>query len=153
MYDAVKAADPECTFGISPRGIVSQNSELIYADVEYWATHEGYCDYLAPQIYYGFEHATADYAKTLRQWSQMTTADGVSLRIGLAAYKAGNADAYAGSGKDEWQSYTNILARQIDLSRYYDNVEGTILFRYEQIFVSPNSAMELEKKNFTALLQ
>ena len=121
--------------------------------MEYWATHEGYCDYLAPQIYYGFEHATADYAKTLRQWSQMTTADGVSLRIGLAAYKAGNADAYAGSGKTEWQSYTNILARQIDLSRCYDNVEGTILFRYEQIFVSPNSAMELEKKNFTALLQ
>ncbi len=153
MYDAVKAADPACTFGISPRGIISQNYELIYADVEYWATHEGYCDYLAPQIYYGFEHATADYAKTLRQWSQMTTADGVSLRIGLAAYKAGNADAYAGSGKTEWQSYTNILARQIDLSRCYDNVEGTILFRYEQIFVSPNSAMELEKKNFTALLQ
>lgn len=153
MYEAIKAADQNCVFGISPRGVVSQDYDLIYADVSYWASHTGYCDYLAPQIYYGFEHASADYAKTLRQWSEMTTAPGVSLRIGLAAYKVGNEDAYAGSGKNEWQNSTNMLARQIDLSRYYENVEGTILFRYEQIFVSPNSAMSVEKKNFTALLQ
>ncbi len=153
MYDAIKAADPGCTFGISPRGVVSQDYDLIYADVEYWASHTGYCDYLAPQIYYGFEHSTADYAKILQQWSNMTTAPGVSLRIGLAAHKVGNVDTYAGTGKDEWQTNSNILARQIDLSRQYENVEGIILFRYEQIFVSPNSAMSIEKKNFMALLQ
>lgn len=83
----------------------------------------------------------------------MTTAPGVSLRIGLAAYKVGEVDNYAGSGKNEWTQNTNILARQIDLSRQYDNVEGTILFRYDQIFTSPNSAMTVEKKNFMALLQ
>ena len=74
MYSAVKKADSDCVFGISPRGVVSQDYNLVYADVEYWASHEGYCDYLAPQIYYGFEHSTADYAKTIRQWSEMTTA-------------------------------------------------------------------------------
>jgi uncharacterized lipoprotein YddW (UPF0748 family) len=153
MYSAIKKTDSDCVFGISPRGVIEQDYNLIYADVAYWASHEGYCDYLAPQIYYGFDHATADYAKTLQQWSELTTAEGVSLRIGLAAYKVGNVDSYAGSGKEEWVNSTNILARQIDLSRCYDNVEGTILFRYEQIFVSPNSAMTLEKKNFVALLQ
>ena len=56
MYSAVKKADSDCVFGISPRGVVSQDYNLVYADVEYWASHEGYCDYLAPQIYYGFEH-------------------------------------------------------------------------------------------------
>ncbi len=153
MYSAIKKADPSCIFGISPRGVVSQDYNLVYADVAYWASHEGYCDYLAPQIYYGFDHATADYAKTIRQWSEMTTADGVSLRIGLAAYKAGTVDQYAGSGSNEWVNNNNIIARQINLSRQYENVEGIILFRYEQIFGSPNSAMTIEKKNFTALLK
>ena len=153
MYDAIKAADSSCIFGISPRGIVSQDYDLVYADVAYWASHSGYCDYLAPQVYYGFEHATAPYDEIVEEWSEMTTAPGVSLRIGLAAYKVGEVDNYAGSGKNEWTQNTNILARQIDLSRQYDNVEGTILFRYDQIFTSPNSAMTVEKKNFMALLQ
>lgn len=153
MYSAVKKADSDCVFGISPRGVVSQDYNLVYADVEYWASHEGYCDYLAPQIYYGFEHSTADYAKTIRQWSEMTTAKGVSLRIGLAAYKAGNTDRYAGNGANEWVENNNIIARQINLSRQYDNVEGLILFDYKQIFSEPNDAMKIEKKNFTALLK
>lgn len=153
MYDTIKAHDPSVTFGISPRGIVEQDYDLIYADVAYWASHEGYCDYLAPQIYYGFEHATADYASVLKEWSDMTTASGVSLRIGLAAYKSGSTDQYAGSGSTEWTESTDIIARQIDLSRQYENVDGIILFRYEQIFVSPNASMQVEKKNFTALLQ
>ena len=153
MYSAVKKADSDCVFGISPRGVVSQDYNLVYADVEYWASHEGYCDYLAPQIYYGFEHSTADYAKTIRQRSEMTTAKGVSLRIGLAAYKAGNTDRYAGNGANEWVENNNIIARQINLSRQYDNVEGLILFDYKQIFSEPNDAMKIEKKNFTALLK
>lgn len=153
MYSTIKSCDSSVIFGISPRGIVEQDYDLVYADVAYWASHNGYCDYLAPQIYYGFEHGSADYASTLKEWSDMTTASGVSLRIGLAAYKAGNVDQYAGSGSSEWTQHTDIIARQIDLSRQYDNVDGIILFRYEQIFVSPNQSMQVEKKNFTALLQ
>ena len=153
MYSAIKKADSSCIFGISPRGIVSQDYDLVYADVAYWASHSGYCDYLAPQVYYGFEHATAPYDEIVKEWSEMTTAPGVSLRIGLAAYKVGAVDTYAGSGKNEWTQNTDIIARQIDLSRQYDNVEGIILFRYDQIFTSPNSAMTVEKKNFMALLQ
>lgn len=153
MYSAIKKADSSCTFGISPRGIVSQDYDLVYADVAYWASHAGYCDYLAPQVYYGFEHASAPYDEIVEEWSEMTTAPGVSLRIGLAAYKVGAVDTYAGSGKNEWTQNTDIIARQIDLSRQYDNIEGIILFRYDQIFTSPNSAMTVEKKNFMALLQ
>lgn len=153
MYSAIKKADSSCIFGISPRGIVSQDYDLVYADVAYWASHTGYCDYLAPQVYYGFEHASAPYDEIVEEWSEMTTAPGVSLRIGLAAYKVGAVDTYAGSGKNEWTQNTDIIARQIDLSRQYDNIEGIILFRYDQIFTSPNSAMTVEKKNFMALLQ
>lgn len=152
MYETVKSCG-DYTFGISPQGIVENDYNKVYADVAYWASHEGYCDYLAPQIYFGFDHATADYASVLREWSEMTTAEGVTLRIGLSPYKSGNTDQYAGSGMNEWVENTDIIARQIDLSRQYDNVGGVILFRYEQIFVSPNASMQLEKKNFTALLQ
>ena len=153
MYDTIKSYDPSVTFGISPQGVIANDYNKVYADVAYWASHDGYCDYLAPQIYFGFEHQSADYASVLKEWSDMTTADGVTLRIGLAAYKSGNTDQYAGSGSAEWTEHTDIIARQIDLSRQYENVDGIILFRYEQIFVSPNASMQVEKKNFTALLQ
>ncbi len=78
-----------------------------------------------------------------------------AFRCGSAspATRSGSTDQYAGSGSTEWTESTDIIARQIDLSRQYENVDGIILFRYEQIFVSPNASMQVEKKNFTALLQ
>ena len=153
MYSAIKKADSSCIFGISPRGIVSQDYDLVYADVAYWASHAGYCDYLAPQVYYGFEHASAPYDEIVEEWSEMTTAPGVSLRIGLAAYKVGAVDTYAGSGKKRMDTeYRYHRAADRPLPQY-DNIEGIILFRYDQIFTSPNSAMTVEKKNFMALLQ
>ena len=154
MYNAVKAADSSAVFGVSPRGVNQQTYDLLYADVEKWVQNPGYLDYVAPQIYYGFQNASAGYEKILKQWEDMVTCPDVSLLVGLAAYKSGTVDQYAGeAGKNEWLSSTDIIARQIDMARGVDSCDGIILFRYEQIFGSPNASMEKEKKNFIALLK
>lgn len=156
MYEAIKKENSSAAFGISPRGVVSQNVDQLYIDVKQWCSTPGYCDYIAPQLYYGFEHSTAAYDDVMKQWSDLVTCDEVDLLVGLAAYKVGQTDQYGGSGKDEWKTSHDILAHQIDESRAYKNYGGMIFFRYEQIF-SPTSdakeAMELEKQNFTALLK
>lgn len=153
MYAAVKAADSSVVFGVSPRGVNSQTYELLYADVEQWVQNPGYLDYVAPQIYYGFENSTAPYSTVLQQWSEMVTQPGIRLLIGLSPYKSGNTDKYAGAGQNEWIENSDIIARQINESRAIDNCGGIILFRYEQVFASPTSSMEKEKKNFIALLK
>lgn len=156
MNEAIKKADSSAIFGISPRGVISQNVDQLYIDVKKWCSTPGYCDYIAPQLYYGFEHSTAAYSTVMKQWSELVSCDEVDLLVGLAAYKVGQQDQYGGSGKDEWQVNHDILAHQIDDARAYKNYGGMIFFRYEQLF-NPSStakeAMELEKRNFTALLK
>ena len=153
MYGAVKAADKDIVFGVSPRGINSQTYELLYADVEEWVQNPGYLDYIAPQIYYGFENASAPYSRTLKEWTEMVTQKDVDLLIGLSPYKIGAEDRYAGAGREEWLKHDDIISRQIDETRRYENCDGVILFRYEQVFASPTEAMEKEKRNFIALLK
>ena len=63
-----------------------------------------------------------------------------------------------GTGPNGWSScdperYIQAFRQIARQTRQYDNIEGIILFRYDQIFTSPNSAMTVEKKNFMALLQ
>lgn len=54
VYSAVKQANAEVQFGISPQSKVSTDYNVLYADVEKWASEEGYVDYICPQIYFGF---------------------------------------------------------------------------------------------------
>ena len=115
MYNAVKAADPELEFGISPQGSINGNYNTQYADVRLWCSNEGYCDYIVPQIYFGFENEACPFAETLALWESMRSAK-VRLIIGLGAYKVGKADKWAGAGgENEWIDSPDIIQRQIDL--------------------------------------
>lgn len=104
----------DCVFGVSPAADVTQVREQMYADVPLWAGTSGYVDYLCPQLYFGFQHQTAPFLQELDAWSSLPRHETVSLIAGLALYKTGLCeDAYAGSGKGEWASGGDILARQL----------------------------------------
>ena len=138
---AVHETDPAARFGVSPRGSLEQNYSDLYIDVEQWI-QSGILDYIAPQIYYGFENDAAPFDETARQWDRLARAGGVPLIAGLAAYKVGKTDAYAGGGASEWIESEDLLARQILFARDLPSYGGLILFRYGSLFDPPEETAE-----------
>ena len=115
LYSAVKAEDSRLEFGISPQGSLRGNYDTQYADVRLWCSGEGYCDYIVPQIYFGFNNESCPFAETLALWEEMA-GENVRLLIGLAAYKQGTEDKWAGAaGEREWIDYPDVIERQIAL--------------------------------------
>lgn len=131
MYDTVHSANPEAVFGISPAGDPDHCRDEMYADVYKWCSEKGCCDYICPQLYYGLEHETAPFAEQLELWCGMTS-DDIGIVAGLAAYKAGEEDIYAGSGKDEWIKSDNVLSEESKLAS--SKGCGTAYFRYGSLF-------------------
>lgn len=129
IYEAVKRSDDRVLFGISPQGNIRTDYNSQYADVRLWGSCIGYCDYIVPQIYFGFQNETCPFAETLAEWQQLVTCSRVSLVIGLAAYKQGAEDRWAGAaGELEWAEDETVLARQIELVNGSENVHGYALY-------------------------
>ena len=113
MYSAVKDADERVMFGISPQGNIKADYETQYADVRRWISEEGFCDYIVPQIYYGFKNETLPFSSVLEEWERMAENSNVRLIIGLGAYKLGKEDRWAGeSGESEWLDDPAIIDKQ-----------------------------------------
>ena len=116
LRDTVRKHGSRLKFGISPQGNTSADRDRLYADVELWSSDTTYADYIVPQIYFGFENETCPFEPTLRRWEKLTADSGVSLIVGLAEYKLGKEDIWAGdSGRDEWVTSPDILERQVEL--------------------------------------
>ncbi len=139
LYKACHGANDSLVFGISPQGSVDNNYNQLYADVRTWCSRGGYCDYILPQVYFGFDNASLPYKDVVRQWSNMVTTSEVKLVIGLAGYKIGAVDTYAGTGgKNEWLDNDDIISRQMDYAEGLGNYGGVALYRYDSIF-NPSS--------------
>ena len=78
VYQTIKAEKPWVKFGISPFGIWRPKNPPtitgfdayaeIYADSLKWL-HEGWCDYLAPQLYWGIEPPAQSFPTLLEWWN------------------------------------------------------------------------------------
>lgn len=110
LYAQAHAADR--IFSISPRGDPAASAQLLYADPETWCSQSGYCDWILPQLYYGFDNETCGFAEMLALWQGMVQTDGVRLIPGICTYKVRQADDWAGTGRMEWLTEQEIPARQ-----------------------------------------
>ena len=129
LYDTVKNHDKRLRFGISPQGNIRTDHDSQYADVALWSGNPGYADYIVPQIYYGFRNAACPFEPTLRQWEELVGDSGVSLVIGLAEYKKGSADKWAGAaGENEWIEDPDVIKKQIELVKA-SSADGYALYR------------------------
>lgn len=144
VYAAVKAEDSAVRFGISPQGNTKANYDTLYADVATWLANPGYVDYICPQIYYGFNNATCPYSSVLKEFNSMIKASGIDLYVGLAAYKIGNEDTYAGaSGKYEWQQNSDLLSRMVAEARETGHYKGYCLYSYSSL-ITPASGVKAQ---------
>lgn len=140
-YKAIKEINSDVVFGISPQGNIG-NCLNMGADVYEWCSQSGYVDYTCPQIYWSFDHATAQYDKMCRKWKELVTSDSVELYIGLALYKAGS-----DSDDGTWQGSDDILAQEVRYARGEEIVaDGFIVYSYEYL---NKSATKEEVSNLT----
>lgn len=161
LYAAVKAIRPTVSVGISPAGDIEKNREELYADAARWGGEEGYVDYLMPQLYYGFENSASPFEKTARQWANLIRCDSVKLYAGLAIYKSGEEDQYAGPESDqkqgpryEWINHSDIISRQVAWGRKTQPYAGFALYSYQYSFGDSRSKqLQKEWNALSALLE
>lgn len=146
MYSAAKTENKNIIVSISPMADIEADMNTHFADVKLWSSEDGYCDWIIPQVYYGMKNETMPYKKVVNEWCKLVTNENVKLIIGLASYKCGEEDLYAGSGKNEWQSNDNILSEQLKYLRKKE-CDGFSLFSYNSLSL-PNETMEKEWENF-----
>ena len=134
LYRTVHSKE-NLVFGISPAADISndgtdKNYTNQYADIAKWVGVTGYCDYIAPQLYFGFDYPAEDYRfeNLLNEWSNLKKDTSVKFYVGLAAYKQGETD----SGSDEWLKNTDILVRQAKLAEKC--TDGIIVYSYSSFF-------------------
>lgn len=156
LYDTVKNVHPDLLFGISPQGTIKGNLQHQFADVRRWSQEPGFCDYIVPQLYYGFQNESAPFSEMVTEWKQLVTCPDVSLVIGICTYKMGKEDTWAGSGSTEWQQDLTIPARQINLTCSDPELGGLAIYDYPSTFrPEPEvaAAMATQVQSITDVLQ
>lgn len=145
VYTAVKSSGRNVCFGISPQASISRNYDSLYADVQEWAGG-GYCDYICPQIYFGFEYPLEgyDFSSLAEAWKEITSNE-VELVFGLAPYKSGTTD----QGSDEWIRNTDILKRQCEYAKKL--AAGVCFYSYGSLF-SDKETCAAERQNLSGAL-
>lgn len=153
MDEAVHAEKPDIQFGISPRGIWANASEMaegsntagggsynmIYADSRAWVKN-GWVDYIMPQIYWNIGYKIADYSVLTDWWSDLVKDTGVKLYIGEAAYRTVSSSEPAWTG----EAGTNELKQHIEIGRSNPSISGYCMFTYHN-FLDNSSIYELMK--------
>ncbi len=144
IYNTVKDFSKDKIFSISPGGDIEKNKKEMFADCKKWCSESGYCDMIIPQIYYGFNNEKMPFEACAEMWIKLVC-DDVKLVIGLALYKSGKTDAFAGkSGKDEWIENNDIIKRQVELSRRL-NFAGFCLYSAQFVnFTDKSCSKEMQ---------
>ena len=139
-----------------PQGNNENNYNKQFIDVAKWLANEGYVDYICPQVYFGFENESAPFQRTVEEWDRMVKSDSVKLYIGIAPYKLGLQDQWAGSGSNEWIGTRDLLCKMVEASREQESYGGFAMYRYASLF-APDAAVSgqvaQELSNLKALMQ
>ena len=150
IYNTVKSVNSTLPYGISPSGVVERVYQTQYADVYLWCSERGYIDYICPQVYFGFEHQTADFKKICNTWSGMISENsGVNLIIGMTLGKALDGfDIYAGTGQNEWAEHKDILKRCLEYTDTLPHCIGVSFYCYQYFFnpVSGESVVQTQSE-------
>lgn len=149
LWSAVKEHNEALLFGISPAGNFNTVYDKLFADIYEWCRSPGYIDYICPQAYFGFEHATCDYVKVVTTYQSMIKTETVKLIIGMSFGKAksgydGGEDQWAGGGRREWIENRDILVRELEYTKRLEKCTGIAVFCY-QYFHDPVSGAEVRE--------
>ena len=136
VYSSIKKINPDVVFGISPGGFMDalKADDKYYVDFETWLGHDGYIDYLCPQLYWSNDHSVYPYNDILDRFLAVPKNPDVKFYVGVAAYKAGLKDEGTA-----WYKDNNVLRNMIRYARNTDNVDGFVLYRYNYLISKENN--------------
>lgn len=109
----------------------SYNSQ--FADTRKWVK-ENWVDYIAPQVYWTFDEKAAPYAEIVHWWTDVVKDTDVNLYIGHANYRINSS----------WKS-PGELCNQLKFNSQYEEIKGSIFFRYENLLKSKQGNTENDK--------
>lgn len=136
LYTAIKSENKDCIFSVSPAGNISNNYEEEYADVELWCSQKGYCDWIIPQLYYGFEDEVVPFDKACKRWSELDTIGAIRMIYGIAGYKINDSDK-------EFDAGNGIIEKEIAVAKQTDNYGGVAFFSYSAL-INEKSKIEFQ---------
>ncbi len=154
LDEKLHAVKPDILFGISPRGIWANKSEMaegsdtngsssysdIYADSRAWVKNE-WVDYIMPQLYWNIGYEIADYSILSDWWADVVKGTDVKLYIGEGAYRTTSSTLPAWTG----DAGTNELRTHILNGRDNSYISGYCCFTYND-FLENNAIYELMKE-------
>lgn len=140
VSQTIKKLNPQVEFGVSPAGVWRNRShdpagsdtrgaaayDESYADTRSWV-QQGLLDYIAPQLYWPFARDAARYDVLAKWWADVVKPTHTRLYIGVALYKVGEPS----KNEPDWMVDGGVpeLKKQIDLNETTPGIQGTILFR------------------------
>ncbi|MCW9706473.1 glycoside hydrolase family 10 protein [Fodinibius salsisoli] len=137
LSQEIKLIDPQVRFGISPFGIWRPGHpeqikgfdafDRLYADARKWL-HEGWVDYLAPQLYWPIEQKPQSFPVLLDWWSQQNIRER-HIWPGLYTSKLR-------SVQEKWP--TSEIERQIRITQANPDATGTIHFSMKALMQNPD---------------
>lgn len=134
LYSNVKSVK-SIPVSISPQGNMDNNINTQCANIPLWVSTTGYVDYIIPQLYWGYTHATAGYTKMLAQWTSLSYHPSVKLVVGLGIYRLGE-------GNSDWTSSDGTyLVRMVKDAKASGQYKGFALYEMNYLF-QPVSATE-----------
>lgn len=130
IYSSVKEINSDVVFGISPGGFMDslKADDKYYVDFETWLGHDGYIDYLCPQLYWSNDHSIYPFNDILERFIVAVKNPDVKLYVGIGAYKAG-----IKTEGTAWYKNANVLRNMIIYSRRTNEVDGFILYSYKYL--------------------
>ncbi len=110
-----------------------------FADTRKWVKNE-WIDYIAPQVYWAFDTKAAPYAEITHWWADTVKDTDVNLYIGHASYKMADKN-----NKDNSWNNPDELLNQLKFNSMYDEIDGSIFFRYKSLLDSTENAVASNK--------
>ena len=108
-------------------------ASYLFSDTKKWVDNE-WIDYITPQSYWGFTHATARFADVMDWWAKAVAYKNVNLYSGMGLYMANStANTYSWQATDYMEA-----ARQIRYVTKWNQIRGTCVYSYRYLLEAKN---------------
>ncbi len=150
LYNAAHSVGVE--FGISPAGSISNNTSSLYADVRKWCSSTGFCDFIIPQVYWGFEDDNVKnrFDNCCNEWQSICTSDSVRLIIGI------DLDNCKDLNNEEFKNNKDCIKKQLVFLTQMQKNSGFAMFSFASLYSAKSGALvglKAERENFLPVVQ